>query len=66
MKAEIEAFLQSAYKEEREALLKDVYVTDHKLKQAKFNTINKKDDEQFYNYKQSLAEYNNTPAAPVV
>lgn len=66
MKAEIEAFLQKAYKEERDALLKDVYVTDHKPKQAKFNTINKKDDEQFYNYKQSLAEYNNTPAEPVV
>lgn len=66
MKAEIEAYIQKAYREEQEALLQDVYVTDHSPRQAKYHTTNKKDDEQFYNYKQSLAEYNSTPAAPVV
>ncbi len=54
MKEEIEGFIQKVYKEEQEALLKDVYVTDHKPKQSKYNTINNKEDEQFYKYKQSL------------
>ena len=45
MKDEIEAYISKVYKEEQEALLKDVYVTDHKPKQAKYSTINNKDDE---------------------
>lgn len=65
MKEEIEAYIQKVYMDEQKALLKDVYVTDHKPKQAKYSTINNKDDEQFYKYKQSLHEYNSTPAEPV-
>jgi hypothetical protein len=65
MKEEIEGYIQKVYKEEQEQLLKDVYVTDHKPKQARYNTINNKDDEQFFKYKQSLQEYNSTPAEPV-
>jgi len=45
--------------------MKDVYITDHKAKPAKFNTTNAKEDEQFYKYHQSLQQYNtetnNTP-----
>ena len=66
MKEEIEGYLQKVQREEHEALLKDVYVTDHKPKQAKYSTTNKKDEEQFFRYKQSLAEYNSTPAEPLV
>jgi hypothetical protein len=39
-----------------------VYVTDHSPKTPKFATINSKDDEQFFRYKQSLEEYNSQPA----
>jgi hypothetical protein len=57
MKDEIEGYISSAYQKEADANLKDVYVTDHTPKQHKFATITKKDDEQFFKYKQSLQEY---------
>lgn len=53
-KEEIEGYIRKVYQDEQEALLKDVYVTDHTPKQAKYSTINNKDDEQFFKYKQSL------------
>jgi hypothetical protein len=57
MKREIENYIAKAYEDERAAELKDVYVTDRVPKQKKFATINKKDDEQFFRYKQALQEY---------
>jgi hypothetical protein len=39
-------------------LLKDVYVTDHTPKDKKFFTTSKDEDEEFYRYKKSLAQYN--------
>lgn len=59
-KEELEAFLAHAYEKEANELLKDVYVTDHEPKAKKFITNNKKEDEQFYRYKQALEEYNST------
>jgi hypothetical protein len=53
-KEEIEGYIRKVYQEEQEALLKDVYVTDHTPKQAKYTTTNNKEDEQFFKYKQSL------------
>jgi hypothetical protein len=44
-KEEIEAYIQKVYQDENEALLKDVYVTDHAPKQARYNTLGNKDDE---------------------
>jgi hypothetical protein len=38
--------------------MKDVFVTDHEKKPEKFATISPADDEQFFNYKKALAEYN--------
>jgi hypothetical protein len=38
--------------------LKDVYVTDHTPKDKKYFTLNKSEDEKFYNYKKSLEDYN--------
>jgi hypothetical protein len=38
--------------------MKDVFITDHKLKAKKYNTTNAKEDEQFYKYYKSLQEYN--------
>lgn len=40
--------------------MKDVYVTDHTPKDKKYFTTNAKEDEEFYRYKQSLAEYNSS------
>ena len=35
-----------------------MYVTDHTPKTKKYFTMNKSEDEKFYNYKRALAEYN--------
>lgn len=66
MKAEIEAYIAKAYQDEQAAQLKDVYVTDRVPKQKKFATVNKKDDEQFFRYKQALEQYKNEAPAPLV
>ena len=44
--------------------MKDVFITDHKLKAKKLNTTNSKEDEQFYKYYKSLQEYNSKVDAP--
>ena len=36
---------------------KDIYVTDHEPKDKKYFTLNKSEDEHFFNYKKSLEEY---------
>ena len=58
MKAEIQKYIQGVYDSQIEDAMKDVYITDHVAKPRKFNTINAKDDEQFFNYYQSLQQYN--------
>lgn len=37
---------------------KEVYVTDRVPREKKYNTINSKEDRDFYDYKKSLDEYN--------
>ena len=56
-KEEIENYIINAYNAEEQAALKDVYVTDHFPKTKKFATTSKKEDEQFFRYKQALADY---------
>lgn len=46
--------------------MKDVYVTDHKLKGEKFLTHSETEDLAFFNYKQSLADYKSNKASPIV
>ena len=58
MKAEIQQYIQGVYDSQIEDAMKDVYITDHKAKPRKFNTTNAKEDEQFFNYYQSLQQYN--------
>jgi hypothetical protein len=41
--------------------MKDTYITDHKVKNPKFSTLNQQEDLEYYNYQQSLEAYNNTP-----
>ena len=41
--------------------LRDVYVTDHKAKAAKFITLSPEEDIEYYNYVRSLEEYNRQP-----
>ena len=65
-KEEIENYIINAYNAEEQAALKDVYVTDHFPKTKKFATTSKKEDEQFFRYKQALQDYNSEelPALP--
>lgn len=42
--------------------MKDIYVTDHKHKAAKFNTLSEEEDEHFFEYMKQLKSYKN--AAP--
>lgn len=44
--------------------MKDVYVTDHKYKAPKLNTLSEDEDVDFYNYQQSLLDYQKS-AEPV-
>lgn len=50
MKNEIESFINSAYDEEFNETLKDVYVTNHIPRDKKYFTTNKSEDEQYYRY----------------
>ena len=50
-KEEVESYIRKVYQDEQEALLKDVYVTDHKPKDRKYSTTGSKDDQQFFAYK---------------
>jgi hypothetical protein len=38
-----------------------VYVTNHEPKTPKYMTTSKKEDEEFFRYKQALQEYNSEP-----
>lgn len=57
-KQEIEQYLQHTEQQKLEYELKNVYVTNHDPKQKKLYTISENEDQQFYNYKKQLEEYN--------
>lgn len=63
MKEEIDNFLAKAYQSEAAAEMKDVYVTNHEPKTKKYFTTNSKEDEEFYRYKQAVADYNSDTKA---
>lgn len=50
-------FISDAEKQMLERNLKDVYVTDHTPKVAKFSTLNEDEDIEYYNYVQSVKQY---------
>ena len=50
-------FISNAEKQMLERNLKDVYVTDHKPKVARFSTLNEDEDLEYYNYVQSVKQY---------
>jgi hypothetical protein len=56
--AEINAYIQSCYDFEAGKLLEDVYVTDHQPEAKKYLTGSEEEDQDFYEYEQSVAEYN--------
>ena len=41
--------------------MRDVYITDHKVKAAKFSTLSAQEDFEYYNYVRSLEDYNKQP-----
>lgn len=61
MTREVETFLAEAEKKMQEYELRDVYVTDHKAKAAKFITLSAEEDIEYYNYVRSLEDYNRQP-----
>ena len=63
MKAEVSEFIANANKRMLAEEMKEVYVTDHKPVQKKYNTLSEEEDEQYYNYVKSLQEYNAKDAA---
>jgi len=61
MTREVETFLAEAEMKMHEHELRDVYITNHKAKAAKFVTLNADEDIEYYNYVRSLEEYNSQP-----
>lgn len=57
-KAEIQTYIANALAKEKARGLNEVYITDHTPRQKRYHTANKKEDEDFYRYEQSLKEYN--------
>jgi hypothetical protein len=57
---EIYEYLNWVQAEQNKEELKNVYVTDHKFKAPKLNTLNEDEDVDFYNYQQSLNDYQKT------
>ena len=64
MKAEVSAFLAEADQRMLAQELSDVYVTDHKPAVKKFSTLSDEEDEEYFNYAQSLKEYNQEEVTP--
>ena len=54
MKDEIAEYIGQAYQKDQDALLKDVYVTNHEARDKRYLTNNSQEDEEFYRYKKSL------------
>ena len=64
MKAEVGAFLANAKKQMLEDEMSKVYVTDHKPAVKKFSTLSEEEDQEYFNYVQSLEAYNKEDAGP--
>lgn len=56
--AEVSTYIESCYAYEKERKLADVFVTDHKPVPKKYLTTNEEEDQDFYEYQQSVAAYN--------
>lgn len=56
--AELSAYIESCYSYEKERKLAGVFVTDHKPVPKKYLTTNEEEDQDFYEYQQSVAAYN--------
>ena len=61
MSAEINKYIKDCYDYEDELKMKDVYVTDHKVVAPKYLTQGDQEDEDFFEYQQSLDAYNAAP-----
>jgi hypothetical protein len=63
-KAEIQAYIGKSQAHEKARGMKDVYITDHTRKQERYNTLNAGEDQDFFKYAQSVAEFNATSTTP--
>lgn len=62
MKEEITQYIEECYKYEEDFQLNDVYVTDHQPVAKKYATQGEDEDQDFFDYEQSVDDYNNAPA----
>ena len=60
MTAEINAYIDECYQYEADVKTDNLYVTDHVKVEPKLITGSEEEDEDFYNYEKSVAEYNST------
>lgn len=58
MKNEVAAFIEDAERKMLEVEMRDVYVTDHKHKAAKYSTLSAEEDLEYYNYTKAVEDYN--------
>jgi hypothetical protein len=64
MRLELIQYIESCYEFEELKKMEDVYVTDHKPIPRKYLTNSDQEDEDFFEYQQSLEAYNSDGAAP--
>jgi metal-dependent hydrolase (beta-lactamase superfamily II) len=55
--AEVTAYIESCYQYEKDRKMDNVYVTDHKAAPKKFLTNGEEEDQDYYDYQQSLKDY---------
>jgi len=58
MQAEIGAYVESCYEHEELRKLDDLYVTDHQPIAKKYTTVSEEEDQDFFDYQQSVEAYN--------
>lgn len=64
MRDEVSAYIDECYEHEKLENLKDVYVTDHSPVDPKLITGTEEEDQDFFDYQQSLDAYHAGSALP--
>lgn len=59
MKDEVSKYINDCYEHERILKFDDIYVTDHTPVEPKYGTAGEDEDQDYFDYQQSLDEYNN-------
>jgi hypothetical protein len=65
MREEVANYIDKCYEFEEQTKYADVYVTDHKAVDAKHTTQNEEEDAEFFEYQQSIDNYNDDKGSVV-